>query len=53
MRMVPMQARQMRLRHASRRDCQWLRTVLNKVSSSFGAHLDLEPDGTLTLPEHT
>jgi poly-gamma-glutamate capsule biosynthesis protein CapA/YwtB (metallophosphatase superfamily) len=49
MRIVPMQARQMRLRRASRPDCQWLRAVLDQVSSSFGVRLDLEPDGMLAL----
>ncbi|MGP3952778.1 CapA family protein [Streptomyces sp. 7N604] len=50
-RIVPMQARRMRLRHASRGDAEWLRTVLDRVSQGFGSHpgLGLEPDGTLTL----
>jgi poly-gamma-glutamate synthesis protein (capsule biosynthesis protein) len=47
--MVPMQARQMRLRHASREDTAWLQAVLDRVSRSFGAQIDLQPDGVLIL----
>jgi poly-gamma-glutamate synthesis protein (capsule biosynthesis protein) len=47
--MVPMQARQMRLWHASRGDVEWLRTILNQMSGGFGVRVDLEPDGTLAL----
>jgi poly-gamma-glutamate synthesis protein (capsule biosynthesis protein) len=47
--MVPMQARQMRLRHASPGDCQWLRMILNRISSGYGVRLDLESDGILAL----
>jgi poly-gamma-glutamate synthesis protein (capsule biosynthesis protein) len=48
-RMAPMQARRMRLRHASRTDAEWLRTVLDRVSRGFGAPVGLAPDGMLTL----
>jgi poly-gamma-glutamate capsule biosynthesis protein CapA/YwtB (metallophosphatase superfamily) len=48
-RMVPMQARRMRLWRASRQDSEWLRTVLGRVSKDFGSHIDLAPDGTLAL----
>jgi poly-gamma-glutamate synthesis protein (capsule biosynthesis protein) len=48
-RMVPLQARQMRLRHASREDRRWIRTILNRISGGFGVRVDLEPDGALTL----
>jgi poly-gamma-glutamate capsule biosynthesis protein CapA/YwtB (metallophosphatase superfamily) len=48
-RMVPMQARQLRLRHASREDAVWLRAVLDRVSHGFGSGVDLEPDGALVL----
>jgi poly-gamma-glutamate synthesis protein (capsule biosynthesis protein) len=47
--MAPMQARRMRLRHASRTDAEWLRTVLDRVSRGFGAPVGLAPDGMLTL----
>jgi poly-gamma-glutamate capsule biosynthesis protein CapA/YwtB (metallophosphatase superfamily) len=49
LRMVPMQARQMRLRHASREDAAWLQAVLNRVNRGFGARIDLQPDGVLVL----
>jgi poly-gamma-glutamate synthesis protein (capsule biosynthesis protein) len=49
LRMVPMQARQMRLRHASREDAAWLQAVLDRVSRGFGARIDLHSDGVLVL----
>ncbi|MGW7253608.1 CapA family protein [Streptomyces sp. NPDC054834] len=49
-RMVPLQARRMRLEHASRADAEWLRAVLERISSrDFGSHVVREPDGTLLL----
>ena len=50
LRMAPLQARQMRLHRASRRDAVWLRTVLEKVSRRFGSRIDLGSDGMLRLP---
>jgi poly-gamma-glutamate capsule biosynthesis protein CapA/YwtB (metallophosphatase superfamily) len=47
--MAPMQARQMRLRHASRADARRLRAVLDRVSRSFGPRIEAAPDGTLVL----
>jgi len=47
--MAPLQARQMRLHQASRRDAVWLRTALDKVSRRFGSRVDLGPDGMLNL----
>jgi poly-gamma-glutamate capsule biosynthesis protein CapA/YwtB (metallophosphatase superfamily) len=47
--MVPVQARQMRLRYASGSDCEWLQAVLNRISSDFGVRIDHEPDDTLAL----
>ena len=47
--MAPMQARKMRLRQAPAADRQWLRAVLNRISSRFGSRVDLQPDGMLTL----
>jgi poly-gamma-glutamate capsule biosynthesis protein CapA/YwtB (metallophosphatase superfamily) len=49
LRMAPLQARQMRLRHASHRDAGWLSTVLDKVSRHFGSRIDLGSDGLLRL----
>ncbi|MDH2392524.1 CapA family protein [Streptomyces sp. HNM0663] len=48
-RMVPLQARRMRLEHASREDGAWLRTVLDRVSRPFGSHVELTPEGVLAL----
>jgi poly-gamma-glutamate capsule biosynthesis protein CapA/YwtB (metallophosphatase superfamily) len=49
LRMAPLQARQMRLHRASRRDAVWLRAVLDKASRRFGSRIDLGSDGTLSL----
>ncbi|WP_171114822.1 MULTISPECIES: CapA family protein [Streptomyces] len=47
LRMVPLQARRMRLEPAPERDRVWLCTTLDRISA--GVHLDLAPDGTLAL----
>ncbi len=49
LRMVPMQARQMRLRHAARTDREWLRGVLDRCSRDYGSRVDIDRDGTLLL----
>jgi poly-gamma-glutamate capsule biosynthesis protein CapA/YwtB (metallophosphatase superfamily) len=49
LRMVPMQARKMRLRHASAGDAEWLRRVLETISADFRSRVDREPDGALIL----
>jgi len=49
LRMVPLHARQMRLRHAARADAEWLRQVLDRISRSFGARVGLDPDGMLAV----
>lgn len=49
LRVVPMQARQMRLRHASSEDTEELRAVLDRISEDFGTCFDRAPDGMLTL----
>jgi poly-gamma-glutamate capsule biosynthesis protein CapA/YwtB (metallophosphatase superfamily) len=49
LRMVPMQARRLRLHHASAEDAAWLGGVLDRVSRDFGTRIELEPDGTLVL----
>ncbi|MEV6737658.1 CapA family protein [Streptomyces sp. NPDC051104] len=48
-RIVTLQARRMRLEHASDEDTAWLRTALDGFSREFGTRVDREPDGTLTL----
>ncbi|MBB2911064.1 poly-gamma-glutamate synthesis protein (capsule biosynthesis protein) [Streptosporangium becharense] len=49
LRMVPLQAHRMRLRHASQEDSHWLRGLLDRIGGGFGARVGLEPDGVLTL----
>ena len=49
LRMVPMQARNMRLHHASAADSQWMQAALERVSHRFGSHISHQPDGTLIL----
>ena len=49
LRMVPMQARKMRLHHATSADSQWLATMLERISRRFGSRIDHEPGGTLIL----
>jgi poly-gamma-glutamate capsule biosynthesis protein CapA/YwtB (metallophosphatase superfamily) len=48
-RIVPMQAHRMRLRHASSDDSGLLRKVLDRISRGFGVRVDRAPDGALTL----
>jgi poly-gamma-glutamate capsule biosynthesis protein CapA/YwtB (metallophosphatase superfamily) len=49
LRMVPMQARKMRLRHASTADTQWMQAMLERISRPFGSRISHQPDGTLIL----
>ncbi|HTX85344.1 MAG TPA: CapA family protein [Streptosporangiaceae bacterium] len=49
LRMVPMRASKMRLRHASTADSEWLRRVLETISSRFGARVSRLPDGALVV----
>jgi poly-gamma-glutamate synthesis protein (capsule biosynthesis protein) len=50
LRMVPLQARRMRLDHASAEDTDWLRTVLDRCSRrDFGTRVETADDGTLTV----
>jgi poly-gamma-glutamate capsule biosynthesis protein CapA/YwtB (metallophosphatase superfamily) len=49
LRMVPMQARRMRLCHASKADAELLRDILNRVSRRFGSQVELAGDGMLRL----
>jgi len=47
--MTPMQIRNMRLNRAAPIDSAWIRDTLDRVSASYGSHIDLQPSGTLTL----
>jgi poly-gamma-glutamate capsule biosynthesis protein CapA/YwtB (metallophosphatase superfamily) len=47
LRMVPMQASKMRLRHASTADSEWLRRLIGRISSPFGTQVNRLPDGVL------
>jgi len=49
LRMVPLQARRMRLEHAGPADAAWLCGVLDRISGDFGTRFVLDPDGTLRL----
>ena len=49
LRIVPMQARRMRLHHASAADGQWMQAVLERASHRFGSRISHQPDGTLIL----
>ncbi|MBG0850775.1 CapA family protein [Streptomyces spinoverrucosus] len=51
LRMVPLQARRMRLEPATERDRWWLCSVFDRISA--GLHVDLAPDGTLALRHAT
>jgi poly-gamma-glutamate capsule biosynthesis protein CapA/YwtB (metallophosphatase superfamily) len=49
LRMVPMQVRQMRLRHASSEDAEQVRVLLNGISHRFGSQVRLADGGVLEL----
>jgi poly-gamma-glutamate capsule biosynthesis protein CapA/YwtB (metallophosphatase superfamily) len=49
LRMVPMQARKMRLCHASAADSQWLAHTLDRISRRFGSRVECRPGGPLEL----
>jgi len=49
LRMVPMQASKMRLRHATTGDSEWLRGVLETISSGFGCRVSRMSDGVLIV----
>ncbi|PBC80679.1 MULTISPECIES: CapA family protein [unclassified Streptomyces] len=48
-RITPLQAWRMRLRHASHQDTRWLRQLLDRISSGFHPCVASAPEGTLTL----
>ena len=47
--MVPMQARKIRLCHASTADGQWLARMLDRISRPFGSRIESRPGGPLEL----
>jgi poly-gamma-glutamate capsule biosynthesis protein CapA/YwtB (metallophosphatase superfamily) len=47
--MVPMQARNMRLRRARPADSEWLAMLLERISRRFGSRIDRDPGGALAL----
>ncbi|WP_405411644.1 CapA family protein [Streptomyces decoyicus] len=49
LRITPLQARRMRLWHASRQDTRWLRALLDRIGSGFHPCVLSVPEGTLTL----
>jgi poly-gamma-glutamate synthesis protein (capsule biosynthesis protein) len=49
LRMLPVQARRMRLTRPAAKDAQWLRSTLDRVSRRFGVRVDLTRNGTLGL----
>jgi poly-gamma-glutamate synthesis protein (capsule biosynthesis protein) len=49
LRMVPLQARRMRLQLATSSDAEWLRAVLHRTCRRFGSRVALGPDGGLML----
>jgi poly-gamma-glutamate synthesis protein (capsule biosynthesis protein) len=49
LRMVPLQARRMRLTNVTDDDAQWLRSTLDRISRPFGVRVELASDGTLAV----
>jgi poly-gamma-glutamate synthesis protein (capsule biosynthesis protein) len=47
LRMAPMQARRMRLQHATPGDAEYLRNTLDRISNPFGVHVQHADDGML------
>ena len=47
--MVPMQARNMRLRYPSAADAGWLAATLGRISREFGSQIEHRPDGSLIV----
>ncbi|MGP3985427.1 CapA family protein [Streptomyces sp. 3N207] len=48
-RLIPFQARRIRLVPASPADTEWLRATLDRVSAPFGARVETDPPGALTV----
>jgi poly-gamma-glutamate capsule biosynthesis protein CapA/YwtB (metallophosphatase superfamily) len=49
LRMLPLQARRMRLTRPAGHDAMWLQSTLDRISRRFGVRVDLTSDGTLRL----
>jgi poly-gamma-glutamate synthesis protein (capsule biosynthesis protein) len=49
LRMVPMQARKLRLESAGEQGRRWLAATIDRVSRTFGTRVELAPDGVLVL----
>ncbi|MFD3523083.1 CapA family protein [Streptomyces sp. NPDC058653] len=49
LRIAPLRARRMRLRHASPDDLRWLRSLLDRLSEGFRPCAGPDPEGTFTL----
>lgn len=49
LRMAPMRARNLRLRHAPSEDAEWLQAVLDHLSRPFRTRVDRDRDGWLTV----
>ncbi|MEV4869250.1 CapA family protein [Streptomyces syringium] len=48
-RITPLQAWRMRLRHASPEDCRWLHGLFERIGRDFGTRVGSAPDGTLIV----
>ena len=49
LRMLPLQARRMRLTRPTGEDAQWLQSTMDRICRRFGARVDLASNGTLGL----
>jgi poly-gamma-glutamate synthesis protein (capsule biosynthesis protein) len=49
LRMAPMRAQKMRIRHADRADTAWLRDTIHRVSHSFTTRVEVDSDGMLAV----
>ncbi|MBT2365537.1 CapA family protein [Streptomyces sp. ISL-10] len=49
LRVTPLQARRMRLGHASAADCHTVHEVLSRISHGLGVRMHAEPDGSVTV----
>jgi poly-gamma-glutamate synthesis protein (capsule biosynthesis protein) len=49
LRMIPFQMRRFQLNRVAPDDAQWLQERLERESASFGTHVVLDPDSTLSL----
>jgi poly-gamma-glutamate capsule biosynthesis protein CapA/YwtB (metallophosphatase superfamily) len=49
MKMVPMQIKKIRLRHATKADTKWLKKVLDEQGQNFGTSIEQNEDGSYSL----